>query len=387
MIATTIRAAIRIVVASVAIGLAYWSFTSNAEFWRLTFAHDKSACNFYVAVSIMAGALKYGLAIYSEVFQIKLRHEKGLLLLFVAALSWDLLSGFGYSSLTRSNIDRDAADTSARRGSIVKQITEAETARDRVAYARVTGRIDAEAIPLRAGASCAERPAVNSDRCKRLAPLEIELADARARDTAELQLGQLREQLAALPVDREADPQAAAVAGALNAILNPLGVSIPDAAAKRLLSVLLVLLIEIGPATCFRAAFAVRALPLIPEPPPVRPTPKTPAPAAQAPPPSPRRRPGTTGADLLDTLRRAELGQACPSWLTVAPDGWLYFAQQAAADAAGVSKPTIGRRLKALESEGLARLQVTNSGTAIKLLYPANSVGNGRPLPRLVTHA
>jgi DNA-binding MarR family transcriptional regulator len=77
----------------------------------------------------------------------------------------------------------------------------------------------------------------------------------------------------------------------------------------------------------------------------------------------------------LAIFERAALDPAAaPNWLKVQPDGWQHFGQGDAAAATGVSKPTVGRRIKKLESSGAIASRVTNQGTAIKLLYPLKSV-------------
>lgn len=376
---------IRLVFAAIAASLAYWSFRTNADFWRVTFAKNAETQAFYVALSVTAGAIKFGLPVYSEFFRFRLRDNRPYLAVFAVALIFDLLSGVGYASRSRSEIGAEAAHISERRAALSAQERDAIAALARIPAGRVAARVRAEHDAQGALGPCDGPRAARSDRCARLASLAGELADAEARETVEAKLGDVRAAIAELPAPKESDPQAAAVAGAVNAVLSlaPGAPQISEAAAKWSLALILVLLIELGPITCARAAVASRPLPAPPSPPAPQKVPPriivapdaansqdapSPPPAVAAPP-----RRSRPGFDLLEALRQADAGGPCPSWLKRAPDGWLYLSQQDAAEAAGVSKPTIGRRLKALQTGGALRVHVTNTGTAIKLLYPSKS--------------
>lgn len=89
---------------------------------------------------------------------------------------------------------------------------------------------------------------------------------------------------------------------------------------------------------------------------------------------APRTRCGAKN-DLADTLRLALADPAnAPPWLNVGEDGWFYFTQSEAAFALGVTKPTIGRRIAALEQRNLIASKATNAGTAVKLLHSEKAV-------------
>lgn len=382
--AAAIGLVLRLIAGGLAGWLAYWSFRSNAEFWRVTFAANLEAQAFYVSLSYAAGSLKYGLAVYAEFFRFRLRDQKPMLALFAVALVFDLLSGIGYARLSRSEIGGEAQQIAERRVSLQAKIAVAKSDVDKIPAGRVAARVRAEHDAQSKLGPCDARRDANTDRCRRLADLSGELADADAREKAAAKLDALRDELESLPAPREADPQAAALADAVNAVL----VMVPGApalstdAAKWGLALLVVLLIEFGPVTCARAAVAHRELPPAPPAPVPRPVPKiipAPQPAnsqsgpggllwqpCEPKPPAPRR-PARPGFDLLDVIRQADAGGPCPAWLRRSADGWLYLSQADAAAAAGVSKPTIGRRLKALEADGVILLAVTNTGTGVKL--------------------
>ena len=105
-------------------------------------------------------------------------------------------------------------------------------------------------------------------RCAKVAALAAELANAEARESEISKLDSLRRDLYDLPAPKVADPQAAAVAGALNAALSLFqsAAAVSEASAKLGLALLLVALLELGPITCARAAVASHALPQTPAP-------------------------------------------------------------------------------------------------------------------------
>lgn len=397
--AAAIGLLIRFVVAAVAATLAYWSFRSNADFWRHTFAANVEVQSFYVALSYAAGGAKYGLAVYAEYFNVRLRDNRPYLLVFVVALAFDMLSGIGYASLSRAEISRETDDLVIRRAAISEKIERLESRLSTITPGRVAAVVRIERESQAKLGRCESRSEARSDRCRKLAMLDAELADSSARESIFAELDALQTALADLPAPREADPQAAAVAGALNAALAlvPGAPAVSNASAKWGLALLLVLFIELGPITCARAAIAVRPLPALPQPPAPRPRPKilaapapgndeTPAPAFEPCRPTLVRSQPKDRIDLLAALRQADAGGPCPAWLHRADDGWLYLSQSEAALAAGVSKPTIGRRLRALETAGEAKMAVTSRGTGIKLLHPSKSpetargLGQNRPI-------
>ena len=100
-------------------------------------------------------------------------------------------------------------------------------------------------------------------RCAKVVALAAELANAEARESEISKLDSLRRDLYDLPAPKVADPQAAAVAGALNAALSLFqsAAAVSEASAKLGLALLLVALLELGPITCARAAVASHALP------------------------------------------------------------------------------------------------------------------------------
>jgi hypothetical protein len=377
--------AIRIFLGIVGAAFAFIGFRANAEFWIVTYAKYPDTQQIYVAISLAAGGIKYGLAVYAAWYGFRLWRERGLFVLFIAALVFDLISGLGYARLTRAEISVEQIEIATRRDAAERELQAVVGKLSTLAIARTVGSLQAELQPLEAQGHCDTPFRARSDRCNTIARLRGDLADAEARDGYEKRRLELREQLLSLPEPREADPQAGVIADALSAALAPLGITVSPAAAKHGLGLLLVLLVELGPVGCFRAAVAARERPLPPPEPVAEPVNRPasakyrPSPAVAARPQAPVLRvvptPKRSADPLLAIFERAALDPAAaPNWLKVQPDGWQHFGQGDAAAATGVSKPTVGRRIKKLESSGAIASRVTNQGTAIKLLYPLKSV-------------
>lgn len=365
---------IRLLIGGIGAALAYVSARANYDFWAVTFAANAAFQSLYCSLSLAAGALKYGLIIYAEVFRIHLRREKMLAALLCVAFAFDLLSGLGYARMTRDDISADQTSVNASRILLEQDVLAASERVARFTTSRTVGSISAEMAPLRPE-TC--QPESRFDRCVRARALQAELDDAARRDEAESQLAELRQRLASMPAEKESDPQAGLLADALNAGLQFVGVTASPAQAKVVLALLVVLLLELGPPVAVRAAFQARQVQPEPKAAPEPPKPAAPPPSQAAPVsnPAPRPRSRPRGPDaLLDVFERAALDKsAAPSWIRVAPDGWQYFGQHDAATAAGCSKPTVGRRLARFAAEGILEVRASNHGTAIKLLYPQRS--------------
>jgi hypothetical protein len=206
--------AIRIFLGIVGAAFAFIGFRANAEFWIVTYAKYPDTQQIYVAISLAAGGIKYGLAVYAAWYGFRLWRERGLFVLFIAALVFDLISGLGYARLTRAEISVEQIEIATRRDAAERELQAVVGKLSTLAIARTVGSLQAELQPLEAQGHCDTPFRARSDRCNTIARLRGDLADAEARDGYEKRRLELREQLLSLPEPREADPQAGVIAAA-----------------------------------------------------------------------------------------------------------------------------------------------------------------------------
>lgn len=345
---------------------------------------------FLAYVAVMTAAVKAAVPLCREYFG---RVQWPLAALFALALVFDGICAIGFAAATRGvDAERRAADNAHRLelaaahkrlqselGAAVdrhRAATGAAVTRAAAALAAAKAASAAQGYPGRAAAvvaadieaaaaragDCSRRAYVSA--CQHVARLEIELADAKAREGALAQLqaaearaadpapeaAQLQAQIDAVAARLAQAPPAAPAADpfarALGQLARDVGLPVPDAWADRAFTVLLVAFIEILAICGLAAALA-----------PVTPRPAAAAPPANPAPKAPPVRPAAAPGDVLTWLRQAPAGA----------DGWIKVTQRALAADLSVSAAKANAALRALVAAGQLEMQASKRGTLVRV--------------------
>lgn len=355
---------LRAVILVPAVAIIAVSFAMNLYFWHQTMRADPAAQALYMLLSATAGLFKIAIPAALAATALTFRQRPGLAALFAFALAFDVLSGLGFSALTRGEAMAARETAAAPVADLRRQLAEAERDRAKVADARTTARIKTELEAAKRKASaCETRKEAQTDACTRVAALEAEQTDAVRRDALSAKIDDLSAAIVAAGPERDSDPQFSAVALAL----KPLGLDVDKQTISKVFGLLVVLLIELGGTVALRSAFEPR--PVASEVPAPTPAPvPAPLPAARAP------RSGRSRTDLVELLRSLASGKTLMHGASVSADGWLYVSQRDLGASVGLSASTIGRKLADMEKAGTVQTRRDAMGTGIKLLAPGISV-------------
>lgn len=358
---TFARGLSKLVLASMAVVILMASAYLSALYWWTLFAGDQKAQYVFVAISVAATTFKIGLPVLIASTGESWRHNKPVAFAWCVALCFDLLSSYGYSQQSAGTVSADAARVRGERAELRGGIKARETKLSAVPQGtRAVPVIEALQLEAeRRAGRCVTKWENDQEHCREVFKLRNELAQARTRDQIEGEILLHKERLARLPLEVDANPQRTVIRDAMNG----LGVPVGDEGAGRVLSVLLLLLLEICPLVALDRTLR----------------PQPPAPERLAKPgrmvratAKPASAPRKAGAqDVLAVLQ----GAAADA------HGWIGpFTQRQLGERLGLSPTEVNRQIRELVEAGTIEKRAGRGGTSLKFATPAQNV---QPLRRI----
>lgn len=342
----------RLILALMAVVILAASAYLSALYWWNLFAANPEARYSFVAVSVAATTFKVGFPVLIASAGGRWRDNKPVAFAWCVALCFDLLSAYGASQQSAGAVSAEAVKLRGVRAELRHEIEAREKKLRAVPETtRAVAVIEAlQGEAERVAGRCVTQWETAQDPCKTVFKLRNELAQARTRDRLEGEIILTKEQFAKLPPETDANPQRTAIREAMNG----LGVPVGDEGAGRLLSGLLLLLLEICPLVALDRT--LRPQPPAPE--------RIEKPAKRGPrPASAPRKPGAQ--DVLALLH----GAAADA------HGWIGpFTQRDLAQRLSLSPTQVNRQINDLVAAGTLEKRAGRGGTSLKFSTQAQRV-------------